>query len=217
MPFNYRLYLVTDEKACLGRDLLWVVEEALKGGVDVVQLREKALDTIAFTRRALELKNITDKYGVPLIINDDLEVAIAVEAAGIHVGNNDTPPLAIRQRLLKELIGYSIEYEHQLQTAQEAVCDYLALSPVFSTPTKTDTVTEWGLQGVARIRQLTAKPLVAIGNIGFANAGSIITAGADCLAVVSAICSATQPARAAEQIRTEIEQAVNARKLNGYK
>lgn len=214
IPFDYRLYLVTDEKACLGRDLLWVVEEALKGGVDVVQLREKGLGTVAFTRRALQLKNITDKYGVPLIINDDLEVAIAVEAAGIHVGNNDTPPVAIRPRWAKGVIGYSIEYEHQLHTAQEAVCDYLALSPVFSTPTKTDTVTEWGLEGVTHIRQLTAKPLVAIGNIGIANAGSIITAGADCLAVVSAICSATHPARAAEQLRTAIEQAVSAGKYN---
>lgn len=215
IPFDYRLYLVTDEKACLGRDLLWVAEEALKGGVDVVQLREKGLDTVAFTRRALQLKNITDKYGVPLIINDDLEVAIAVEAAGIHVGNNDTPPVAIRHRWAKGVIGYSIEYEQQLQTAQEAVCDYLALSPVFSTPTKTDTVTEWGLEGVARVRQLTAKPLVAIGNIGFANAGSIITAGADCLAVVSAICSATHPGRAAEQLRAAIEQAIGVRKHNG--
>lgn len=213
MPFDYRLYLVTDEKACLGRDLLWVVEEAVKGGVDVVQLREKQLDTPTFTRRALQLKELLDAYQVPLIINDDLEVAMAVKAAGIHVGNSDITPVDIRARWKAAgIVGYSIEYESQLATAHAAVSDYLALSPVFSTATKTDTVTEWGLAGVTHIRQLTAKPLIAIGNITAANAGSIVAAGADCLAVVSAICSAEQPAEAASRLRTEIEHALERRR-----
>lgn len=209
-PFEHRLYLVTDEKACLGRDLLWVVEEAVKGGVDLVQLREKQLDTPAFIRRAVQLKEILDKYNVPLIINDNLEVAIACHAGGIHVGNSDAKPVAIRSWWSDEaILGYSIEYERQLSTAQAAVSDYLALSPVFSTATKTDTVTEWGLEGIERIRLLTGKPLVAIGNVTAANAGAIIQAGADCLAVVSAVCSASSPAKAAEQLRGQIEKHIS--------
>lgn len=210
MPFSYRLYLVTDERACLGRDLLWVVEEAVNGGVDVVQLREKQLSTPAFTEKAAQLKVLLDKYHVPLIINDNLEVAVAVNAYGIHVGNSDQRPVTVRARWGAEaVIGYSVEYETQLGTANAAVADYLALSPIFATPTKTDTVTEWGLEGIARIRKQTQKPLVAIGNISANNAGSIIRAGADCLAVVSAICSAEYPAQAAAQIRKEIERAAS--------
>lgn len=208
MPFSYRLYLVTDVQACLGRDLFWVVEEAVKGGVDVVQLREKELDTPAFIQKAERLKVLLDKYHVPLIINDNLQVAMVVNAWGIHVGNSDQSPVTVRASWgAQAAIGYSIEYEAQLNTANAAVSDYLALSPVFATPTKTDTVTEWGLEGIAHIRKQTHKPLVAIGNISAANAGSIIRAGADCLAVVSAICSAAHPAYAAEQIRKEIERA----------
>ncbi|GGH60279.1 thiamine-phosphate pyrophosphorylase [Filimonas zeae] len=208
MPFSYRLYLVTDEQACLGRDLFWVVEEAIKGGVDVVQLREKQLDTPAFIQKAERLKQLLDKYHVPLIINDNVEVAKAVQAYGIHVGNSDQSPVTVRAQLGAEAaIGYSIEYETQLSTANAAVADYLALSPIFATPTKTDTVTEWGLEGIAHIRKQTQKPLVAIGHIAADNAGSIIKAGADCLAVVSAICSAEHPAYAAEKIRIEIERA----------
>ncbi|BAV05138.1 thiamine-phosphate diphosphorylase [Filimonas lacunae] len=206
-PFDYHLYLVTDENACLGRDLLWVVEEAVKGGVDIVQLREKQMDSAAFITRACRLKALLDKYNVPLIINDNLPVAIAADAHGIHVGNSDMPPVTVRSKWNDTaILGYSIEYEAQLGTAHAAVADYLALSPVFSTTTKTDTVTEWGLEGVARIRQLTGKPLVAIGNISADNAGAIIQAGADCLAVVSAICSAASPAKAAEALREKIIQ-----------
>lgn len=204
--FNHKLYLVTDERACRGRDLLWVVEQAVKGGVDVVQLREKNMQLSAFIDRAYDLKVLLDKYNVPLIINDNLPVAMQVKAQGIHVGNNDMSPLDIRERWPGPgIVGYSIEYETQVESTEAMVSDYLALSPVFATVTKTDTVTEWGLKGIQRIRSLTTKPLVAIGNINIANARSILWAGADCLAVVSAICSAEQPAQAAELLRKEIE------------
>lgn len=207
--FPYRLYLVTNQQSCCGRDLLEVVEAAVKGGVDLVQIREKQLTEAPFLKRTLQLKELLDRYGVPLIVNDNLQVAMQSGAAGIHVGNHDMAPAAILQHWSGcGILGYSLEYEEHLQREHAVLADYLALSPVFATPTKTDTVTEWGLEGISRIRTLTAKPLVAIGSISEVNAADIVKAGADCLAVVSAICSAPDPARAAEKIRNEIEKAL---------
>ena len=207
--FPYRLYLVTDEKACLGRDLIKITEAAVKGGVDLVQLREKDLDEKEFIEKALRLKQMLDRYHVPLIINDNLNVAKACGAAGIHVGNSDRSPVEIRKEWpAHHMIGYSIEEESQATSAAAHHADYLGISPVYATPTKTDTVIEWGLDGVRKIRSLCSKPLVAIGGIKSDNAFAIMSAGADCLAVVSAICSAPDPARAAETIRMEIERAL---------
>ncbi|RDV14563.1 thiamine phosphate synthase [Pontibacter diazotrophicus] len=207
--FPYRLYLVTNEQSCLGRDLMEVVEAAVKGGVDLVQIREKNLGEEAFLKKTLQLKELLDQYNVPLIVNDNLQVALKSKAAGIHVGNNDITPAAILEQWSDcGILGYSLEYAEHLQRTHAALADYLALSPVFSTPTKKDTVTEWGLEGISSIRALTHKPLVAIGRVSEANAANIIKAGADCLAVVSAICSAPDPARAAEKIRNEIEKSL---------
>ena len=208
-PFLSRLYLVVSHEACIGRDLIAITEEAVKGGADLVQLREKHLDTPAFLETAMRLKDMLDKYNVPLIINDSIEVAIASNAFGIHVGNNDTPPSQIRKAWPGcGLLGYSIEYREQLSNSEIQYADYLGISPVFNTATKTDTVTEWGLEGIKAIRKLTDKPLVAIGNMNAGNAFDVIKAGADCLAVVSAICGASHPARAAWAIRNEIEKAL---------
>lgn len=205
--FDYKLYLVTDQAACLGRELVKVVEAAVKGGVDLVQIREKHLSENEFLLKGLRLKEMLDTYNVPLIINDNLNVAIRCQAAGIHVGNNDITPAEILKRWTGcGMIGYSLENEEQLNTKDAALADYLALSPIFSTPTKTNTITEWGLDGIYKTRQHTNKPLVAIGSINEGNAAAIIKAGADCLAVVSAICSAGDPAKAAEKIRNEIER-----------
>ena len=205
--FKYRLYLVTDEAACLGRNLIQVTEAAVQGGVDLVQIREKNLPERDFLEKALRLKEMLDRYGIPLIVNDNLPVALQCNAAGIHVGNEDIAPAAILQQWPDcNILGYSLEYEPQLQSENAALAHYLALSPVFSTPTKTNTVTEWGLSGIRKIRAATEKPLVAIGNVNISNAAQIIAAGADCLAVVSAICSAPDPAQAAEKLRNEIEK-----------
>ena len=206
--FPYRLYLVTDDTACLGRELIAVVESAVRGGVDLVQIREKSLPYEAFLDKTLRLKEMLDRYNVPLIVNDNLPVAIQSHAAGIHVGNKDIPPTDILKQWTDcSILGYSLEYEAQLQGPDAALADYLALSPIFSTPTKTDTVTEWGLEGISKVRALTPKPLVAIGRVHAGNAAAIIRAGADCLAAVSAICSAPDPASAAAKIRNEIEKA----------
>lgn len=208
-PFLSRLYLVVSQEACLGRDLVKVTEQAIKGGIDMVQLREKQINTNNFTETAIRLKRMLDKYSVPLIINDNFQVALESRAYGIHVGNSDVPPSEIKKQWAScGLLGYSIEYIEQLSNSEIQYADYLGISPVFSTPTKTDTITEWGLDGIRNIRRLTDKPLVGIGNINMNNAYDVIKAGADCLAVVSAICGAENPAKAAWAIRNEIEKAL---------
>jgi len=208
MPvFNYKLYLVTDQKACLQKDFFEVVEAAVKGGVDIVQIREKMLSEHDFLKKSLRLKDLLDNYNVPLIVNDSLPVALKSKAAGIHVGNSDLSPVGLRAEMPAGIVGYSLEHIDQLRSANAAVADYIALSPIYATATKTDTIIEWGLEGIRLVRSLSTAPLVAIGNIHAANAAAIISAGATCLAVVSAICSAQDPERAAATIRNEIEKA----------
>lgn len=204
--FPYQLYLVISEKDCLGKNFLEVAKKSILGGVDIIQLREKNTSTEDFLRKALALKEITDKYNIPLIINDNFEIAEKIDSAGIHVGNNDKSPASLRNELFfkDKMIGYSIEYLSQLENVNTKLSDYLGISPIFITNTKKDTVTEWGLEGLSKIRSLTDKPVVAIGNINFSNAAFIIKAGADALAVVSAICSAQNPEKAAYEIKNEI-------------
>lgn len=204
--FPYQLYLVISEKDCLGRNFLNVAKEAILGGVDIIQLREKNTGTKEFLQKALQLKEITEKYDIPLIINDHPEVAEKADAFGIHVGNNDTAPTSLRDRLFfkNKIIGYSIEYLEQLENEQTALSDYLGISPIFGTKTKEDTVTEWGIDGLAHIRSLTDKPLIAIGNINIKNAEIIMKAGTNSLAVVSAICASEKPQKAAFELKNEI-------------
>lgn len=208
--FNYKLYLVTDQQACLQQDFFKVIEAAVKGGVDIVQIREKELNEQDFLQKTLKLKELLDKYGIPLIVNDSLNVAMQSQAAGIHVGNSDLSPVLVKTQWPDSgILGYSLEHIDQLNTANAAISDYIALSPVFATATKKDTITEWGLEGVRQVRSLTDQPLVAIGNVHAGNAGALISAGINCLAVVSAICSAADPERAAAAIRNEIEKISN--------
>ena len=207
--FPYRLYLVISEADCQGRDPLWVAEQAILGGVDIVQLREKQLDTDAFLLNAARLKAVTDRYGVPLVINDNLAVAVQLGAWGIHVGQRDLPPSLIRKVWTDGCsVGYSIEQPEQLYSKETEASDYLGISPVFSTATKTDTIIEWGTDGIRQIRQRTSKPLVAIGRMDRTNAADAIRAGADCIAVVSAICSADSPRDAAAELKELINNAL---------
>jgi thiamine-phosphate pyrophosphorylase len=208
--FDYRLYLVTDQQACLGKDFFEVVRAAVKGGVDLVQIREKGLPDKEFLTKTLRLKEMLDQYQVPLMVNDALGVAMQTNTAGIHVGNTDLSPVMIKESWpTVGILGYSLEDITQLYTPNAAIADYIALSPVFSTTTKTDTLTEWGLEGIRLVKSLTDKPLVAIGHIDASNAASVLRAGASCLAVVSAICSAKDPEKAAALIRNEIENSIH--------
>jgi len=210
------LYLVTDRGLCGHRDLEEVVSLAVQGGAAWVQLREKDLPTRLFVEEARRLKKILSPLGVPLIINDRLDVVLASDADGIHIGQEDMP-YDIARRLLgpKAIIGLSVETWEDVEQAELLDVDYLGVSPVFTTPTKTDTKGPWGLEGLARIRAFSRHPLVAIGGISRDNAAAVILAGADRIAVVSAICAASDPRKAAGDLCTEISRALAEQKRSG--
>jgi len=202
------LYLVTDDKLASGRDFLKVIEAALEGGVSMVQLREKELPTRPFIERARALKALLEPRRVPLIINDRVDVALAVGADGIHIGQQDMP-FEHAKRLLPEqaIIGLSVESMEDARYAERLEVDYLGVSPLFLTPTKTELQKSWGLEGLRRLRQESRHRLVAIGGVNAANAAPAIRAGADGLAVVSAIMNAEDPRQAAADIRRAIREA----------
>jgi len=192
---------VTDRQLSLGRDIAWIVEEAVCGGVTMVQLREKEIDTREFIQLGLRLKELLQPAGVPLIINDRVDVALAVDADGVHIGQSDMPYETAR-RLLgpNKIIGLSAENLDQVKEANALDIDYIAVSPVYSTATKTDTAPPFGLEGLREAVKITRHPSVAIGGMNGATAPAVLDTGVDGIAVVSAICSAGDPRAAAASL-----------------
>lgn len=208
--FDYSLYLVTDRTLSLGRSTVEVVRAAIRGGVSCVQLREKGCSTREFMDEARLLKALLVGTGVPLFINDRLDVALAVGADGVHLGQNDLA-IADARRLVgnRMIIGISAESVADAVRAEAEGADYIGASPVFTTPTKTDTAPPLGLDGLRAIRRAVRLPLVAIGGIDADNAAQVLRAGADGLAVVSAIVSAPCPRTAAAGLRQRIQSTHN--------
>jgi thiamine-phosphate pyrophosphorylase len=201
-PDILRLYLVTDQTLTRGRTLADVVAAAVQGGVTCVQLREKQLSTREFLAQALILKALLAPQGIPLIINDRIDIALACDADGVHLGQNDLPADEARKLLPASVfIGWSVESMDDVRQSAALPVDYLGVSPIFSTPTKTDTKDPWGLEGLAVVREATRLPLVAIGGIHSGNARDVLRAGANGLAVVSALCAADHPQVVAAELR----------------
>jgi thiamine-phosphate pyrophosphorylase len=208
------LYLVTDRDLCGGRPLDEIVLAAVRGGAACVQLREKDLPTRSFVEEAKSIKELLAPFQVPLIINDRIDVALAVGAEGVHIGQEDMPyPLARRILGNGIIIGLSVETWDDVEQAEEWDVDYLGVSPVFETPTITDTKGSWGLEGIARIRAYSRHPLVDIGGLNGTNAGAAMQAGADAIAVVSAICAAPDPFLATQKLSGIIEESRKCQNL----
>ncbi|WP_423126338.1 thiamine phosphate synthase [Gaoshiqia sp. Z1-71] len=203
--FDLSLYLVTDRELSLGRPLEFIVEEAVKGGVTMIQLREKNCSSHEFYELALRLKELLSPLRVPLIINDRLDIALAANADGLHIGQSDLPWKVARKLLGKDkILGLSVETVQQAIESNEMDVDYIGISPVFATPTKTDTFEPFGPEGVTKVSSLSKHPTVAIGGIKLSNARQIIACGAGGIAVVSAISSAENPMKAAQLLKNEI-------------
>jgi thiamine-phosphate pyrophosphorylase len=214
-PDALRLYLVTDQSLMRGRPLADVVAASVQGGVTCVQLREKTLGTREFLAQALLLKKLLAPWRVPLVINDCIDIALACGADGVHLGQSDLPVDQARKLLPPEVfIGWSVESMDEVLQSAALPVDYLGVSPVFATPTKTDTAPAWGLDGLARVRAATRLPLVAIGGVHAGNAREVLRAGADGLAVVSALCAADDPQAAAAAIRGMCDEESMARRTN---
>jgi len=208
------LYLVTDRGLCGPKDLIDVILKALQGGVACVQLREKEVSTRFFVEEAQKIKALMAPFKAPLIINDRIDVALAVGADGVHIGQADMPYAVARKLMGKRaIIGLSVETWEDVESAQALDVDYLGVSPVFETPTKTDTKGSWGLEGLSKIKAYSRHPLVAIGGLNASTAADAVRAGADCIAVVSAICSASDPLEAARELHDIILNALKQRIL----
>ena len=208
------LYLVTDRGLALGRDIESVVLQAVKGGVTLVQLREKDIDTREFIALGLRLKAALAGSGVPLLINDRVDVALAVDADGVHIGQSDMP-YGIARRLLgpDKIIGLSVETMDEVIQANGLDVDYVAVSPVFSTHTKTDTLTPFGYDGLEKACRLTKHPICGIGGMNADTVGRAIACGADGVAVVSGIVSAPDPCAASKNLKSIIDHELDKRRL----
>lgn len=202
-----QLYWVTE--GCHPDPQTWLAraEAALASGVSCLQLRDKAASDQELAERARAIRALCRRYDVPFVINDRVDLALALKADGVHLGQDDVDPVLARDALPASVfIGWSIERIEQLERARGLPLDYLAVSPVFDTPTKRDAAPAMGLEGVTALRALTDLPLVAIGGIDVTNAGAVLAAGADGIAVVRAIEDATDPASAAAQLRAIIAE-----------
>ena len=205
-----KLYLVTDRDLSLGRSLEEVVTEAVEGGVTIVQLREKEASTGEFVALARKLMKVLKPLNIPLIINDRVDVALAVDADGVHIGQSDMS-YADARRLLGpgKIIGLSVENFKDIEAANALDVDYVGISPVYGTPTKTDTAEPFGLEGLRKAVEMSVHPTVAIGGMNARTIGEVMEAGADGVAVVSAICSAEDISKAAKELKAIVEAAAN--------
>lgn len=206
---NWELYLVTDRE--LSKIPFYeMIKKAVKGGVTVVQLREKKLFSREFIEEALEVKRIIN--GVPIIINDRIDIALTVEANGVHLGNDDMPVDIARRILGKDfIIGASAGSVEEAIEKEKMGADYIAVSPVFSTPTKPDAGPPLGLEGIKEMKKFVKVPLIGIGGINKENVIDVMRSGADGVAVVSAVVSSEDPEKSARELRELIQRAKGLR------
>jgi thiamine-phosphate pyrophosphorylase len=195
--FDPSVYLVLDRLFVGQRDLLATLQAALAGGVTMVQLRDKQASRPLFLEQARRIQALLRPTGVPLIINDRVDVALEIGADGVHVGQDDMPAAEARRLLGPDaIVGLSVSRANECAGVDAALVDYVGLGPVFPTDTKPDAPPALGVGGVRALRPRLAVPVVAIGGIGGGNAAGIVSAGADGVAVVSSVCAAPDPAAA---------------------
>jgi thiamine-phosphate pyrophosphorylase len=207
-PLALDLYLVTDRRMCAGRGVEQVVAEAVRGGATMVQLRDDETAAAELIALAVRLVGMLRPLAVPLIVNNRIDVAAAAGADGVHLGQADAAPAAARARLGPHaLIGWSVTAPEQVAAQVPAEVDYLGVGPVFATATKADAAPPTGIAGLAAVRARTALPIVAIGGLDRANAPAVIAAGADGIAVVSALCASADPTAAARELARVVADA----------
>lgn len=208
---DYSLYLVTDRMVMSTRTLGEAVEQAAAGGCTMVQLREKELPALDFYMLASEVKKITDRYGIPLIINDRIDIAMAVGAAGVHIGQKDIPADIARKVIGKDmLLGVSAGSAAEAVNAAEAGADYLGVGAMFPTETKPD-AGYVSMEELEKIRRAVEIPIVVIGGINRENAMLFKPMGIDGLAVVSAVIAESDIKKAASTLRSLFFAALSKR------
>lgn len=207
---SWQLYVIIDRAAVGGRDLAEVAAAAIRGGADVMQLRDKLASARQLLEDAARLLPLTRSAGIPLIINDRADIAGSLGADGVHLGQDDLP-IAEARRIMgpSRLIGKSTHSLEQALAAERDGADYIGLGPIFPTPTKPD----YGSVGPALIETVSSAvhlPIVCIGGIDGTTLDPILEAGATCVAVVRAVCSSPDPERAARALKERLAQFVHA-------
>ncbi len=207
-PLDLSVYVITDRRLAGDRSILDVVRAAIRGGATVIQLREKEATTREMVELGQALLQITREAGVPLIVNDRVDVALAIDADGVHVGQDDMPA-AIARRLIgpDKILGVSAETVEEALAAQRDGADYLGVGDIYGTTTKPDAGPPIGLEGLRRIVEAVTIPCVGIGGITPENAAAVVKAGAAGVAVVSAVMAAPDPEEATRRLRDAVLQA----------
>lgn len=202
MAVDYSLYLITDRSFLKGRSLKTVVEEAIIGGTTIVQVREKNISTREFYKVAMEVKEVTDYYKIPLIINDRIDIAQAINADGVHLGQDDMPLTIARKILGKDkIIGISAGTLDEALEAQKDGADYLGIGAIFYTGTKKDIDTPIGIEYLKHIYDNINIPAVAIGGINETNFKEVLSTGVDGISVISAILGKEDITSAAKMLK----------------
>ncbi len=206
---DYTLYLVTDRDLMSTQTLEEAVEQAILGGCTIVQLREKSASSLEFYNIALKVKAVTDKYSIPLIINDRVDIALAIDAAGVHVGQSDLPARIVRLIIgSSKILGVSANTVDTAVKAEKAGADYIGVGALFATNTKSDA--DVILQEkLVEIKKAVSIPIVGIGGINLQNAGEVAAAGIDGIAVVSAIISQKDIKGAAQELSSVFKKQRN--------
>lgn len=201
---DYKLYLVTDRGLLGKRDICTAVEEAIKGGATLVQLREKNISTLEFYNIAVSVKKVTDKYEVPLIINDRIDIALAVDAAGIHVGQSDMPAKITRKLIgNNKIVGVSVANIEEAKEAVREGADYIGVGAIFSTTTKDD-ARDVDIDTLKEIKGIVHIPVVAIGGINEKNISLLKPTKIDGIAVISDILGKVDIKGSAQKLRSLI-------------
>jgi thiamine-phosphate pyrophosphorylase len=209
MTRNFGVYLVTDAGLSADRSTVEIVEAAIEGGVDIVQLREKAASARRRYDIGLELRALTRDANVPLIVNDRVDLADAIDADGVHLGDDDLPIAAAREQLGEDaFIGRSVSTPTAAREAERNGADYLGVGAVYDTTSKKTTPeqSQIGLDRLRAVREATDLPFVGIGGIRPENAADVVSAGADGVAVISAITAADDPEAATRRLATAVEE-----------
>ena len=202
----WRLYVIVDPAAARGRDLAQIAAQAIRGGADAIQLRDKTDPVRQVIEQAERLLAVTRPAAVPLIINDRIDVAVACGADGVHVGQDDLPVSVARQLLGPDrIIGKSTHTLPQALEAEREGVDYLAVGPIYPTPTKPDSRSV-GRELIAQVRAKIRSPLVVIGGIEEGTLPAVLQAGAVCVAVVRSVCGADDPEGAARTLKRMLTQ-----------
>ncbi len=216
MTIKYDLYVITDEGMSKGLKHAEIARMAIAGGADIIQLRDKRMDSKALTRCALEIRELTKKSGVLFIVNDRLDVALAARADGVHLGQDDIPAGLARPLCPPGfIIGVSAGTLEEAEQAEQDGADYIGLGPICRTNSKNDAGPACGFDVITQVKNGISIPVVAIGGIGPENAKQAILAGADGIAVISAVVSQDDVTLAARRLKSIIEETKHRKVYEG--